>query len=212
MEKQTQNNLIQRLALTALLVVVPAMSWYYLREGMKYRKTSLSELKDYGKVEAFEAKTLNGLVMNQDSLKGKIAIVTFVMNGTDANDILLMENYTKMIKQFQERKEVCFLTFINADSSNTLGIAQRNKIIAPTSYIAATTKAKILEIMKAFKVETTAEINSYPYLVFLDTNSSVRFMYDATKPEPMKRMVEHIAMKLPLAKTGDPEVLHEARR
>ncbi len=205
-EKQT-SGIVQRIALTMLLVVVPGISWYYLSEGMKYRKHSLAELKDYGKVETFQAKTINNSQVTADSLKGKIAIVSFILNGNDSSDIKLMANFSKMRKQFQERKEVCYLAFINADSSNTLGIVQRNNLIAKNTFIAAVSKEKIKELMQQFKVENP-NLESYPYLVFLDLESKVRNMYNATEVGPMKRMVEHIAIKLPLVKTDDPEVLH----
>jgi hypothetical protein len=205
-EKQT-SGLFQRIALTLLLVVVPGISWYYLSEGMKYRKHSLSELKDYGKVEAFQAQTINGNYVTADSIKGKIAVIEFVMNGKDTADVKLMNNFIRMRKQFQERKEVCYLTFVNADSSNTISIALRNDLAGKNSFVMPSTKDKISELMKAFKIENNPT-TSYPYLVFVDIESKVRFMYDATKPESMRRMVEHIAIKLPLIKTDDPEVLH----
>jgi AhpC/TSA family len=205
-EKKT-GGLFQRIVLTAMLVVVPGISWYYLSEGMKYRKNSLSELKDYGKVENFQTKDINGKYVTTDSLKGKLAIVEFVLNGSDSADLKMMGNYIKMRKQFQERKEVCYLTFVNADSTNTSGIALRNNLSGKGSFVVPITKDKMMEFMKAFKIENN-QTTSYPYLVFVDLESKVRFMYDATKLEPMKRMVEHIAIKLPLIKTDDPEVLH----
>ncbi len=206
MENNKTGGLFQRLVLMAMIVVVPGVSWYFLYNGMQYRKKSLSELSDYGVVAPFSAKSLNTKLITQDSLVDKITVVAFVTNQNDADEQLMLKNQEKLYTQFQERKDVYFLTFVEADSSATYEIAKKGNLLKSRSYVMSCNAEEIKKYMNDFKVSEFSK----PYLkfVFLDSSTKIRKMYEANDPEVLKRMVEHIAMKLPLEKTPYPVVKH----
>ena len=206
MENKHTGGLFQRLVLMAMIVIVPGASWYFLYNGMQYRKRSLSELGDFGVVAPFVAKPINAKAISNDSLFNRVTVATFILNKNNADEQLMLQNQGKLYSQFQERKDVYFLTFIEADSSATYDIAKKGSLLKSRSYVIACGSEEVKIYLNDFKVSELSK----PYLkfVFLDPSTKIRKMYEANDPEVMKRMVEHLAMKLPLEKILKPEVKH----
>ena len=100
-EKKSWARTIQISILLFIIVVSPALSWYYLRSGVAYRKSSLAELKDYGAMSFHDWKLVNHKPISADSLTGRIVIVNIV-NPTTSLGTKSTEKMNKLFEQFKE--------------------------------------------------------------------------------------------------------------
>ncbi len=202
--------IIQTIALTALIVVVPGFSWYYLQKGLTYRKAILSELKDYGKLEPFVAKNIDGKPLSLDSVSNHLIIANVINPKNAALSEQTMKVLLKFHDQFDERWDVQMMTqVINADSASiTENYIKKYKItdFAQWRWLAGN-QLSIVDAMK-IKANRSFEGDDCPYIAFVDSNRIVRNFYDVRDEEAIKRMVEHVALKL----RRDPKEKIEVRR
>ena len=59
--------------LSAVLVVMPALSWVYLSKGFEWRKAAMAELQDYGKIRSAAVIYPDGTKENR--LKDKVCVL-----------------------------------------------------------------------------------------------------------------------------------------
>lgn len=186
--------------LSLLLVVFPAMSWFYLKSGLDWRRSVQAELRNYGKIEkAF--MILPGAV-KINLLQGKVCVThLFGENpALSADNKQVIEIGEKLKNQFgqngnfrlamvSEERSPEFLAYIKQmpDADNpvwvwTGGLGGWRTVIenAYESFCLA---------------EKTTPAKSY--LALSDTTGMIRCFYDANKKDEIDRMVTHISLLLP---------------
>ena len=77
-----------------VLFVLPLGSIYFLNSGLQYRKTSVSELSDLGKVGDFNLNNQNNLPVSPAMLRGRVAVVNFF---SENDSIAELPRFTKII-------------------------------------------------------------------------------------------------------------------
>ena len=188
--------------LTLMLIVAPAMSWYYLQKGAEYRIEALRELKqNRGKADSiFSCSPANWGKLDLDSLSDKIVIVNIIKyKGQLADKQTLTAK--KLHEQFGERKNIFFLSLLEgADSlqafeyykSQNLKRANRTYFVVPGN---ATTKQNWI---KAFRLDQNGDFSNAecPFYAYVDVEGTIRNYYDGNDENRVKKMVEHIAMKV----------------
>jgi hypothetical protein len=201
--------------LTLLIIVLPAMSWYYLRLGANQRISDLKDLKnDLGKANFPTSKPINWYALTPDSLKGRIVIVSF----TDLKG-QLAENQKvtgqKLQDQFGERSDIFFLNYLlNADSTSAMAFYQSMKLKRNKSYfVIPVSKAEQTEMMRNFHFEQKGDFSNAecPYYSYIDADGTVRSFYDVNKREEVVNLVKHIAMKI-FDKKENPRTLREIEK
>jgi hypothetical protein len=200
---------IQTAALTALIIIVPGFSWYYLQKGLSYRKAILSELKDYGKLEPFATKNIDGKPLSLDSVTNHLIIANVINPKNAALSEQTMQVMLKFHDQFDERWDVQMMTQVtDADSASVVeNYIKKYKItdFAQWRWLAGNQ----LSILDAMKIKANRSFDAdCPYIAFVDSNRIVRNFYDVRDEEAIKRMVEHVALKL----RRDPKEKVEVRR
>lgn len=220
MEEQSSQKgfgrIFQFAALLFILVIAPAMSWYYLRSGVDYRKTTLSELKDYGAFNFFDWKLVNRpKYAIADSIKDKIVIVNIVNNNEqDANNSTDVMN--KIFDQFKERPDVLFATFLTtSDSIAAREYAKKNNPKNYTNYWFSTVSTddypKLLEGLKLNQKGDFSH-SSCPYITYINAQGIVSNFYDINDKVQLGRLIEHIAMRLKIDKFDTPEIIREKEK
>jgi hypothetical protein len=204
------------LLLTALLIVAPALSWYYLQKGATYRIASLQELKqNRGKADStFSCSPVNWGKLDADSLVGKIIIVNIIKYKGQ-----LTEKQTIVTKklhgQFGERSDIYFLSLLEgADSLQASEYyksqnVKRNK----TYFVVAGNNADKQNWIKTFKFEQNGDFSATecPLYAYVDVGGIIRNYYDVNDENRIKKMVEHIAMKV-FDKKENPRLTRELEK
>lgn len=198
-----------------ILIVSPALSWYYLRSGVDYRKNSLSELKDLGAMDFYDWKLVPAKAIQADSIKGKLTIVNVFDPQTPqgAQHSAVMR---KLFDQFKDRRDVLLVSFLmNTDSSATVAYAKQQN---PKSYrnyrFATTTGNNYTELLKGLKLSQKGDFSASecPYFTYIDMKGDVKSFYDVRDNQQLGRLVEHIAMKLTIDPFDQPEIKREKEK
>ncbi|HMQ49624.1 MAG TPA: hypothetical protein PKA00_19185 [Saprospiraceae bacterium] len=197
--------LFQLLALLAMLVGFPLISWYYLKTGLDYRMEKMGELADRGQLPDFQYEALSGNALSSQLLANQL-LVGYLSNGAGSD--ASMKAFKRLHQQFDERNEVFFLHFC---SDTSLATAQQLLQSAQVNQLADTSQWFQFQLSTS-EVGHLAKAVGLPYadydmsidqntLFFLADSLQVRAYYDFTKEEDLKRLVEHIALNLPVQKS-----------
>lgn len=208
-------------ALVMLLIVFPATSWYYLNSGLKYRRSAMAELKDYGTFPSEDWDLADGSQLSGAFLKKKMLLAHLM---PDANRPELVKRYGETLQrlhdQFEEREELVFLTLLYGDSQTS---GSRLEQFA-TDYELDQQKQQFFVqlgaseyedmqrgILEPKAIEGAVEEPS-AFLLLTDTTATVRRYYDVRLDSDIKRLVEHIALLLPFKKDRELIFKREAEK
>lgn len=196
----TFRHIIQFLALGLIFIVLPGGSWYYLNEGYNYRKALLEELdQNLGSIPAFSLVNQEGKTINQDIVKGKVAILNFLSLAKPSTSHPLISQLSRVQDQFDKRDDIVFLTFTESDSEEQIakyfeGLKiKRNK--NQWHFLKGNT-ADLEQISKNIVIPSTNELA----VAITDTEGTIRYIYDFKDPTVIKKLIEHIANLMPLDK------------
>ena len=94
-----------------VLFILPLGSIYFLNSGKNYRKDSLAEMENKGKVAAFQFNNQNNLSISPEVLRGKVAVVNFI-----SDDVSLAKFQTERMslvhQSYNDTEDVIFLSFV----------------------------------------------------------------------------------------------------
>lgn len=219
MEEQSKKGFGRALQIGVLLfilIVSPALSWYYLKKGVDYRKSALSELKDHGPISYFDWQLINRPKYQiADSLKDKIVIVGIVKSkGSQEEQMTATMN--KIFDQFKERHDVLFATFLtDSDSLSVHNYVQKNNPKNNYNYwfstISSEAYPKLLEGLKLSQKGDFSQTEC-PYITYINANGIVSNFYDINNKQQLGRLVEHIAMRLKIDKFEKPEIIRDKEK
>ena len=192
------------IAISIFLVGFPAVSWYYLNEGYKYRIGILEELdQNLGTPPTFRLFNQAGKMIDNGFMKEKVIITNFIaLDAADASKAH-MEKLYNIQDQFDKKDDILFYTYIKADSLkavqnyvNTLGIKEEKQWNFLTG-----TDAAMEQFIQTFPFP---ENSSKTYagnstVAIVDTSSTIRFFYDINNNKEVSKLIEHIANLMPQA-------------
>jgi hypothetical protein len=198
-----------------ILIISPALSWYYLRSGVDYRKNSLSELKDYGKLDCTSWRLIGRSPITSDSLKGRIVIAQLV-NPSGALGAKSTEVMNKLFDQFKDRRDVVLFTALtHCDSSSALAYAKQHNPKRYANYWFSTlSDAEIAPMLQSLKLAQKGDFSQQecPYFVYTNMEGTVSNFYDVNDNQQLGRLVEHIAMKLTIDKFETPKIQRDKEK
>jgi hypothetical protein len=187
---------IQYLALFILLVVTPAISWVYLRNGLDYHRKALAELKKLGPIPSYQALTLQGDSLRSSDLAEKLMVVGTLDLTASKNAPNVLNNLKELHAQFDDRTDVFFLLYVQpADTAAVRKFAISQELDEPTQVFYLPYDQTI---MNPYHLPATGAIT--PYFSLADTKGMVRKVYDLREGSQYARLVEHLALLLPIEK------------
>lgn len=133
-----------------LLIILPILSWYYLKTGMEYRKEALSELNN-------DAPVLRYIDIDTSILSGRTSLV-------EINNQIDSKLRKQVFEQFKEAYTFQYVgektTDIVADNYVHSPIHIKNDSILDATYIAIDTKGKVRNIYRLTDKESIQEMVS----------------------------------------------------
>jgi len=227
---------IQLFAVLVIMIIFPLLSWFYLKQGLDYQRSTRSELVNYGKLAPFGLSNLKGQEFNLDSLKSQMAVISFIgENDSDNKTMLKMQQ--QLHDQFGKSNNLHFLaipllknkaTFqYLGDLANEYNLTDpiqhhflSGKILAIRNWLGTEIKVPKEKVAKEeggtplwiLEKDHSNEITDYPYFVLVDTSMNIRNYYNYKNYDEVKRMVEHIAIILPQPKQRDAIIQREKEK
>jgi len=201
-----KKNIIQGLLLSLILIVFPAMSWYYLSTGFDYQLDSRAEMKDYGTNPNYS------LLDQRDEMttlpaKGSAVVVSniFAPNVNETNDA--MQWLHRVHGQFDNRLDVTFRSLVSLDTTMTSRtFAKQNQIKDGEQWKVLNTNAgELMQIRQALNIPDSIQILEQNLIWVADTSHTIRRFYDASQLKEMERLIEHISYLMPIRENNRKE-------
>ena len=180
-----------------VLFVLPLGSIYFLNSGLQYRKTSVSELSDLGKVGDFNLNNQNNLPVSPAMLRGRVAVVNF-FSENDSIAKFQADRIANVHQNYNDVEDVLFLSFIHSDTSiNLINAASSLGITDHKQWYLLSTQGNQWKDISTnnFKIP-----NIENGVALVDTSMTIRKIYDLNSNPEMGRLVEQIAIVIPKQK------------
>lgn len=198
MAKKTMN-LIQIGGLLLLLVVLPLGSWYYLQTGLNYRLEAINEMQDIAPMGDFELMNYNDTLVTAAPFKDQLVIGHFY---TGANKEAYFNLLKRMKAQFDERKDVYFLTLREGEDIGTRAASAQLLLDYGLEdpeqfYFLHGTSGELAGLASSMQLSASesGQLVDNNQLFFADS-AMVCGIYDMTKSEDLKLLIKHITFNL----------------
>jgi hypothetical protein len=197
---------IQPLVLFAMLIVMPALSWYYLKKGEQYQVKMRAELKDYGKLPSFTLPKL--LDTNSINLATDLINKVVIAKVVDANELEPGDDLRfalgSLHTQFDERNDIVFLLHTAIKDSARVGaFLRQNKMSDPTQVVVTGSDSKLVQAYRFPKPGMMA---------IVDTAGVIRRYYNYRDGNEVRRLTEHVTVLMHRDKSNDPYLNREKEK
>jgi hypothetical protein len=188
------------IALAIILVVLPAISWIYLRNGLNWRKEAQAELKAYGKVRSAPVIYPDGT--KYDRLKGKVCVIHYFGENPDLTDSnrRIIDDGQKLFEQFGQNDAFRIVMVSQGGTSEFRSHYQKLPSIDYATWVWAgavgSWKTILVNGYESYCLEEKIQ-PAQEYYALSDTSGTIRRFYDALDEAQVSRMVQHIAILLP---------------
>lgn len=193
---------LQFAALFLLLVGLPAGSWYYLQKGLDYRLETMGQLSDHG-----DFKLLTASAPAEADYVRVISFLSTDATKREKQGALLARLY----EQFDKREDFQLITFW--DSTTVFGLGgfreTYNLEEEPQCAFQALGKTEWEKFVRTYQeqVEQAEE-----QMALVDINGNIRNFYAQGQEAEVKKLVEHVALLLPMKKQDKPELRREIEK
>ena len=197
---------IQPLVLFAMLIVMPALSWYYLKKGEQYQVKMRAELKDYGKLPSFTLPKL--LDTNSINLATDLINKVVIAKVLDANELEPGDDLRfalgSLHTQFDERNDIVFLLHTAIEDSARVGaFLRQNKMSDPSQVVVTGSDSKLVQAYHFPKPGMMA---------IVDTAGVIRRYYNYRDGNEVRRLTEHVTVLMHRDKNNDPYLNREKEK
>lgn len=193
-------SLSRKLMIFIVLIILPATSWFYLRNGLNWRKEAVAELGSYGQIRHANILWPDGT--KEDRLDGKIVVVHVFGEGPALTPVnrKIIDTGEELFKQFGENEHFRLAMIADKGAAEFRSYAQTRPSYDYATWVWIGGSSEWQPIMQrgyqAFS-EKTGLNDMTEYYALADTAGIIRRYYDATDDEQVKRMVQQVAILLP---------------
>ncbi len=189
-------------ALFLIIVVLPGISWLYLRNGLNWRKEAVAELANYGKIAKAPIIWPDGTW--EDQLKGKVVVVYLFGENPDLTETNrhILDTAEKLYDQFGQNLDFRLAMITSGGTAEFRSYHQKMPSAEYVTWVWSGGLGSWRTIMaNGYESYCLAEgTKPVPeYFALADTSGTIRRFYNAMDQKQVDRMVQHIAILLPPA-------------
>lgn len=166
--------LFRTILVVALLILFPALSWYYLQQGKDWRMTSVSEISEKTQLTVASLTTMDGDTLTPESLLGNFIIAA------DLSHPVKHEVLDALHDQFGERDDVLLMALTSGDA-------------VPQGWLGIDCDRQDCSWLRQ-------HLDSSANSALIDDSLRLRRTYDLMKEDERKKLVKHTAVIVPLEK------------
>ena len=211
--------IITATVLTGVLFILPIGSWFYLRDGVRYRKARLAAISDFGYWGAtnkyvwrndvvfgqalnyyapectdWNTPLTNGNALGLDSLENCISVVhVFDPKSNISKEVA--PQIQRIQKAFGEERtdiKIVSIPVEGADTSDIFAFAKQFPQRKDTWYVALRNDNNMGKNLKVAENKKTTDLLKYGVLI--DQNNTIRQYYDLTNTAEVNKLVEIISI------------------
>ncbi len=201
-----KKNPLSLIGTIVLLLVFPAISWFYLKSGKDWRLNQLRTLEDMGPVPELSWADLNGAPLSRERFEGKMLIAGLLPSGDPATLETFGRRLGDLHEQFDDREDVLFPVYITnppPEDSTLAGFAGRFGINDPDQviFIPVPSDSIVFLVEKAWKFPLNGlDPGKSPFLALADSKGMIRRFFDIRNDREAGQLAEITAMILPAKK------------
>ena len=195
-----KRRIIQASVLLFLLVLLPAISWIYMRSGYTWRKEALEELRDHGKIRAVHMIYPGNDKVNR--LESKVCVLYFFGENPDLTPAYrrVLDTGHQLHNQFGATNNFRFVVIKKGGTPAFRTHLQTQPSIDYATWVQSGALGSWSTILmngyEKFCLEEGIRGDA-SYYALADTSGTIRRFYNALDEAEVGRMVEHIAILLP---------------
>lgn len=188
-----------------LFVVLPFISYTYLKDGLNWRKQAQTELKDFGKIRSVPIIWQDGT--KENLLAGKVCVVHMYGEAPELSESNknILDVCEKLYNQFgfkpgSERNDFRLVMIAERSTPEFKSYYQKMPSSEMSNWVWTGGLGSWTTILKnGFDYYCTSQkVSPYPeYFALTDTSGVIRRFYNAEDPKDVDRMVQQIAILLP---------------
>jgi hypothetical protein len=201
-----KRKIITAVALTLVLVVLPAISWLYLSDGLQWRKDAKAELGSYGKIRGAYIIYPDGTKENQ--LAESVCVIHNFGSNPEltAENKQIIETNKRLYDQFGKmsngspRPFFKIVMIFEGGSTDFRSEIQKIPSIDYANWVVMGGLGSWSTILQNGYEKFALEKNvkqQKEYYAMADTSGQIRCFYDALDEKKVIRMVQQIAIQLP---------------
>ncbi len=194
----SRKHIVQTIALLLLLAVLPIGSWYYLREGYRYRKALLDDLQQLGQLPDVAVPNAQDSLVRLHDFRGKVVLLGMLKPEDEASFKVLQ----RVGQQFEESGYVHILLMGEDASKAKQWQAQLAAVPNRASFTSLAMNTASAQILP----DALPESMQWGMAALADTSLTIRRVYRLDQPEDQKRLVEHLATVIPPKRSPKPVV------
>jgi len=193
-KKKKFKDYIQPTILMFALVVLPAISFWYLQNGLSYFKDRIDEMGDFGQAPAFELINHEGDTVSLDNFKGRMQVVGYFSSDCGALCDTLVNTYSRIQKEFPNNN---YMVNIYSYNSGKAAIDAVNNKEAGSKWYWLEGEQNSLDKMFAEGYNMEVQNGYSTQIALVDSSMTIRRLYDALDVDDVNRLIVHLAMAAP---------------
>ncbi|MEM6771487.1 MAG: hypothetical protein AAF597_12970 [Bacteroidota bacterium] len=196
-------NILSFGALVLMLVGLPAISYFYLKQGYEYRKEAILTQGDYGQMPDLKVlPVVRGTL--PDTLKGAMTVVGWL----DPTKPASVKQYGLMMdsvyQQFEHSPNLYFTTIVKAEDATTTATDFATEYNLPDVEMVSFLEASDQQFRQSAKdFQLPILPGEAPVVALVDSSLTIVKHYDFTKREETIGLVQLISLIIPLPEKAD---------
>ena len=197
-----KKKIITNIVLLFMLIIFPAMSWYFLNTGADFYRGVMNELGDHGTMPDFNLKNSNGDIVTQEKFDKKLTLMNF---SSPQNDKTGFKSMKYVYDQFDDNKDVLFASIDMGEiDSVSFGSQILEQGISPDKWSFLFGDSATVQNLKTEHFAMSDSLinkvgNIDRALVLVDTNNIIRNFYQSDDTIQIKRLITTMSLLMPRA-------------
>lgn len=186
-------------------LLLPFISWLYIRQGVDFRLNALKELNQKIDISSAGNMVINNKVLNHDSLLGKVWVFinSDKINNPEANRTFVQSLYDQNDGSRSVRIVLCGKGNLRSDYNLSSVLTMRNFVMfAPDTVYEVLSKVFMLQ-------DSLTTYKSSVNALIIDNKGFLRKGYDLTKENELKQLVQHSAILIPEYRREKPKLVRQ---
>jgi len=204
-ERPSRSRLVFRfLMLFLLLVLTPAVSWYYLSKGLDYRQEHLQHLDHFGQAPEGSWLSSDGVPISKADWQEQLSLICFLSEDPDPASVTPV--LSRIHAQFDDREDVVIYQFVYIRDNVAVepGPDPLQWLVLPLPL------SEWEELRGRWSAMLGKDVSDG--VVLVDRKGELRQTFRLKDDAEMKRLVETVAVMLPPKKVDKPQLNREQEK
>ena len=186
-------------------LILPFISWLYIRNGVDFRLNALKELNQKIDISRLDSLVVDNLVINNDSLKRKVWIFIKVEEALELAKS--REIASTIYDQNDGSRSVKVVFCTSGEIQNKFGLKD---FLTKRKFISFAPISTFDALQNIFVQRDSFSINRFAVnALIIDNKGFIRRGYNLGDAEELKKLVQHSAILIPEYKKEKPQLVRQ---